>query len=331
MIVVGGGLRVDYLITQDGQAYCGMAGGNALYAAVGSALWAGETGLWGRIGDNYPVHWLQDLDGKNIRLDGLQKLPGYHDHRTFFAYQPDGHRDDTRPAYHFDRIGRSLPAELEDYVHSTPGQDDPDHYEPLALRPADWPSGYDDASAVHLSPLSLRTHLKVPSFLRERGIQLISVDPGERYMVAELLPYVKQVLAQIDVFLPSESEVRSLLGEKIALASAAQEFLSWGPKWVVIKCGADGILVAARKNGQVYQMPPWHKAGDAHVVDVTGAGDSFCGGFIAGLSSGKELQAAAAQGLVSASFVIEGYGALYALSQGKDEAWRRFNRLLKSS
>jgi len=331
MIVVGGGLRVDYLITQDGQAYCGMAGGNALYAAVGAALWSGETGLWGRIGNNYPVQWLEELHSENIRLEGIKKLPGIHDHRTFFAYMPDGRRDDTRPATHFDRIGQPLPDELAEYVHSTPGQDDPDHYEPLALRPADWPSDYDGAIAVHLSPLCLRTHLRVPPFLRERGVRLVSVDPGERYMVPELTPYVRQVLSQIDVFLPSESEVRSLFGEDVSLVTAAQEFVSWGPRWVVIKCGVEGILVVSRQDNQVYRFLPWHKSGDFHVVDVTGAGDAFCGGFMSGLASGKELAAAAAQGLVSASLVIEGYGALYALGRDREEAWRRVRQLISAS
>jgi len=52
---------------------------------------------------------------------------------------------------------------------------------------------------------------------------------------------------------------------------------------------------------------------------------------MAGLASGKELAAAAAQGLVSASLVIEGYGALYALGCGREEAWRRVNQLLAAN
>jgi ribokinase len=49
------------------------------------------------------------------------------------------------------------------------------------------------------------------------------------------------------------------------------------------------------------------------VRDVTGAGDSFCGGFVVGLSQTGDLVESALMGSVSASLTIEGSGALYAL------------------
>ena len=139
MLVVGGGMRVDYLITHEGEAHTGLIGGNAVYAAVGAALWHDDTALWGRIGKNYPRTWLNNLAKHGIQLDGVKEIHGEHDHRTFYAYTPEGERDDTQPQLHFDRIGRPLPPELLGYVHSTPGQEDPVVYEPLALRPGDWP------------------------------------------------------------------------------------------------------------------------------------------------------------------------------------------------
>ncbi|MCA9947120.1 MAG: hypothetical protein KC449_26755, partial [Anaerolineales bacterium] len=58
-----------------------------------------------------------------------------------------------------------------------------------------------------------------------------------------------------------------------------------------------------------------HTANNPRIADVTGAGDSFCGGFMVGLAQTGDPAQAVAYGLVSASLVIEGYGALYALSR----------------
>ena len=70
-------------------------------------------------------------------------------------------------------------------------------------------------------------------------------------------------------------------------------------------------------------VPAFHAARDRRVVDVTGAGDAFCGGFMIGLRQTGDPLRAVHYGLVSASLVIEGYGALYALSRGPKVAHER--------
>ena len=329
--VAGGGLRIDYLITHDGQARTELIGGNALYAAVGAALWSDDVGLWARMGENYPEAWLEQLRPYPISTNGLIRIPGQQDHRTFFAYTPDGPRDDTNPAAHFARVGQPLPEALRDYVHSTPGQGNPDGYEPLALRPEDWPDAYKGVEAVHLSPISLATQRHVPAALRQQGIRQISLDPGERYMIPERADYIRQLLPQIDAFLPSDMEVRSLFGDDVDLWKAEATLCDWGVPLVVIKNGANGVLVMeGKRNGRATHLLPYHQPHDPRVVDVTGAGDSFCGGFMVGLAqTGSPIQATQ-MGLVSASLVIEGYGALYALGRGREEAQARLQEILNT-
>jgi sugar/nucleoside kinase (ribokinase family) len=327
LIVCAGGLRIDYLITRDGQAHCDLPGGNALYAAAGAKLWAEQVGLWARYGRNYPISWLEKLSDMGLDASGLIPLQTDQDHRTFFAYTSGGIRDDTRPADHFARIGQPLPTELNDYIHSTPQQDDPTIFEPLALRPKDWPPAYDSATAVHLAPHPLASHLSAPARLRDAGVKIISVDPGERYMIPERIPYLKRLLPQIDAFLPSDQEVRSLLGNNIDLGRAGEQLLEWGAPLVVIKVGADGVILFDGANGCRHDLPAYHKSANPSIVDVTGAGDSFCGGFLAGLVMTGELLEAAQMGLISASMVIEGYGALYALGLERETAVSRLGRL----
>lgn len=322
-VVAAGGLRIDYLITHDGRAHVGLAGGNALYAAVGAALWTDDVALWARVGENYPLTWLATLQAQGLDTAGLVRVPGVQDHRTFYAYTPDGRREDTHPAAHFARIGQPLPDALRDYVHSTPGQDEPDIYEPLALRPDDWPAAYARAAAVHLAPLALSTHSHLPIHLREQGVRQVTVDPGERYMIPTRVPTIRRFLPHVDAFLPSEQEVHSLLGRDVNLWEAAETLCQWGAPLVVIKNGANGVLVQEGVGGRRTHLPPYHPPGDGRIVDVTGAGDAFCGGFMVGLATTADPLQAARLGLVSASFVIEGYGALYALGRSREEAGER--------
>ena len=319
--VTAGGMRIDYLITHAGEAQINQIGGNALYAAVGAALWQQPIGLWARLGENYPREMLKTLPQQAIVGDGLVPVAGWQDHRTFFAYTPNGPRDDSNPAAHFARIGQPLPPELETYQLSTPNLEHPTDYDPLALRPEDWPSAYDDITAVHLAPLSLATHMHTPQKLRQQGVPQITLDPGERYMIPECADYVRQILPQIDVFLPSRMEIYSLFGEGVDLWETAVTLHQWGANIVVIKNGRHGVLVSDGKNGRKAHIPAYHQ-NSKNVVDVTGAGDSFCGGFMVGLAQTQDPIQAAQYGTISSSLVVEGYGALYALSRQAEAAQR---------
>ncbi len=321
MIVCAGGLRTDYLITREGRAHNDLPGGNALFAAAGARLWcAEEVALWARCGANYPRAWLASLADLGLETSGLVLLGEPADHRTFFAYTAGGRRDDTDPAAHYARIGQPLPPALRGYVHSTPRQDEAGAFEPLALRPQDWPPAYGQADAVHLAPLPLATHLHVPAALRARGVRLISLDPGERYMIPRCATAVRALLPQVDVFLPSDQEVRSFFGEGVDPWEAAETFAAWGAPLVVVKAGAAGVYLLDAEQGLRRRLRAYHQADDTRVVDVTGAGDSFCGGFLAGLQQTGDPIRAAQMGLVSASLVIEGYGALYALGLERETA-----------
>jgi ribokinase len=327
--VAGGGLRTDYLITRDGQAHVGLAGGNALYTAVGAALWSDRVALWARVGENYPTELLTRLERHHFDISGLKRVSGDQDHRTFYAYSPDNRRDDTNPEFHFARIGSSLPETLAGYLHSTPGQADLNQFEPLALRTEDWSPVFDAARAIHLAPMPIHSHRDIVELAGDQGARIVTLDPGERYMVPELLSSVRELLPHVNAFLPSESEIRSLFGSGVTMRAAARILGDWGAPLVVIKGGPKGILLFDRESGRQWRLPAYHPVGDERVIDVTGAGDAFCGGFMVGLATTGKPRAAARMGIVSASLVIEGYGALYAMDRPKEFAGDRLRGLGK--
>lgn len=320
-------MRIDYLITHDGQAHLALAGGNALYAAVGAALWSEEVAPWARVGENYPSRLLSRLEELGFTSSGLKRIAGDHDHRTFYAYTPDGRRDDTNPEFHFSRIGAKMPGALSGYVHSTPGQAQLDDFDPLAIRIADWPRSFAAAGAVHLAPLPIHSHKDIVERIGERAIQIVTLDPGERYMVPELATNVRELLPYVGAFLPSESEIRSLFGFGVTMKKAVETLGEWGAPLVVVKRGQKGVLIYERERDRLWQQPAYHPEGDKRVVDVTGAGDAFCGGFMVGLATTGSPQDAARMGVVSASLVVEGYGALYALERPEALAPERLRKL----
>jgi cytidine kinase len=73
--------------------------------------------------------------------------------------------------------------------------------------------------------------------------------------------------------------------------------------------------------------PP--RALDVEVLDTTGAGDSYCGGFLAGLVAGRPAVECAVMGTVSASFVVEACGALATPQPTASERADRFSSVLR--
>jgi sugar/nucleoside kinase (ribokinase family) len=106
--------------------------------------------------------------------------------------------------------------------------------------------------------------------LRSRGVTL-SADIGWNPDVLGSKKIVR-VLRRLDLFFPNEDEARTLTGE-----SSAQKAAHQLARWVqtpVVKLGARGSLAVA--DGKVLRAP----SRPVRVVDATGAGDAFDGGFL---------------------------------------------------
>ena len=114
----------------------------------------------------------------------------------------------------------------------------------------------------------------------------------------------------VNVFLPSREELAELVGYDDP-PRAAGELTAAGVKCVVVKMGSDGALVA-RPAAPLAYAP----ASEVAVLDPTGAGDSFCGGFAAGLALGEDVASAARRGCATAAAAIGAAGSLRLLDLG---------------
>jgi ribokinase len=317
-IFVCGGLRIDFVISHEGEVRLNQIGGNAVYASVGARKWTDRVNLLAKAGENYPQAWLDELATKGILSHHVKRVPGWQDMRTFYAYVDQKIRVDHSPELHFARIGKPLPAELEGYVTSLTETRNPDY--PLALRGTDVP--VETADAVHMAPSSLTSHQELVREFRRRKVGQITVDPGEYKHTADSAPAIKSYCAMIDAFLPSDLEMGLLLDTQDPF-EAAEIFASWGPPLVVIKRGPDGCLLYERDARRFTTVPSY----PVPVTDVTGAGDSFGGAFTVGLRQTGDPLRAVLMGTVAASFTIQGYGALFSLDAPQGEVQKRLDDL----
>lgn len=317
-----GGLRTDYVIAAEGQVSLGQHGGNAIYAAAGMRPWAEGVGIVGRVGNNFPQDWLTDAQAAGLDLSGVHRLPTWQETRTFYAYLPDGRREDTDPARHFAALGLPLPVELEDYTSSTVdfASLQPN---PLSLSLEDLPLAYLQASGIHVAPYDLWTHLHLLPALAEIGFPVVTLDPNYGYSFPECAEAVYTLLPRATAFLPSEVEVVGLLGH-VPPHEAARHFARHGARLVVIKLGERGSLVLDAGRDTLWHVPAY----PAQIRDLTGAGDAYCGGFLVGYVESGDPVKAAMYGTVSASFVIETCGGLAVTGYTRREAEDRLRWLV---
>lgn len=144
---------------------------------------------------------------------------------------------------------------------------------------------------------------------------------------------LSEVVRQVDVLFMDEGETRQF-AEEANLIRAARKILSMGPRGVVVKRGEHGVLLV--QNGSLFAAPAFPLE---RVVDPTGAGDTFAGGFMGYLASTGDLsprglRRAVVLGSVMGSFTVESFSMerLHALRHEEIEArYRAFIELCKVS
>ena len=119
-----------------------------------------------------------------------------------------------------------------------------------------------------------------------------------------------QAIESVDCVILNDAELRQLTG-KPNLFSAAREVLSWGPRVIVAKQGEYGAALVTAES--FFSLPAFPLES---VIDPTGAGDTFAGGFVGYIAqrlrseelSDGLLRAAMANGTTLASFNVEEFG-----------------------
>ncbi len=127
--------------------------------------------------------------------------------------------------------------------------------------------------------------------------------------------YARIAVSLSDVVLANEQELSLLTDDSDPLRSTAR-LLEWGPRVVVAKRGARGVLVRSREAG-VFDVP----ALPVPVVNTLGAGDGFAAGFCYGVLNDWPLPEAARLGVTVGAIVSSRFSCSEAMPT-LDEAQR---------
>ncbi len=120
-------------------------------------------------------------------------------------------------------------------------------------------------------------------------------------------PTLEKVLLRVDTVIMNDEEARQISGEH-NLPKAARAIHDLGPRTIIIKRGDAGALLFHGRQASVFTAPAYPLE---DVVDPTGAGDTFAGGFMGSLARSGAFDAGAIRramfhGSVMASFCVEG-------------------------
>lgn len=272
-LTVVGSVALDTVETPWGANTEGL-GGAAVYFALAARHFC-PVHLVGVIGDDFPEEHIQLLAERGINLDGLEKTAG----RTFRwtgRYHQDVNERDT------------LDTQLNVFADFHPKV-------PERARAARYLFLGNIHPALQLEVLGQTQH----SFAGLDTMNLwIQTTPDE----------LKEVLKRVNVLIINDSEARMLTGE-INLRDAAAAIRAMGPEIVVIKKGEHGCMLFAGSDS-IFAVPAIPLP---NVIDPTGAGDSFAGGFMGYISHRdatdfQTLKQAVVYGTIVASFTCQAFG-----------------------
>ncbi|MGH6924842.1 MAG: carbohydrate kinase family protein [Propylenella sp.] len=317
-LVTVGGLTVDNVVAADGTVGLAQAGGNGAYSAVGALIWWHRVGLVSHAVASYPRDVIERLEAGGVDLGGVLWSEARLACCNWFIYDAEGGREEglTSPpgylaeaGFPTDRLSPAQVAALRARLarREALGEISYSQFRDIhPLRPEQIPAAWLDARGVHLAPSQPGVMLGMLDLFGPRSA-VITADPGG-HLASRPLDEIAPILARLDAFLPSEVELRAFVpGAGLADALAAVADRCAGA--VAVKLGPKGVLVWDRPTA----APVAVLAERVAALDPTGAGDSFCGGFLAGLVETSDPVQAARFGVVSASRIVTRFGADGAL------------------
>lgn len=295
-LLVVGGMTIDDLVLADGTVHRRVPGGNALYCALGARLWDVHSEIVSFVGADYPAEDLHRLNEVGIGTAHAATLDT-GSVRLWILYEEDGRRQ----------------------IHLQHGSPSLAPIEPVASEaiPELLKTGVVDVA--HVAALPVLVQRSIAHALAVAGVPFTLDSLEAKGSVGgDLSDYLHGPDLAPLVFLPSREEFALLFGD-----SGSPAFRAWAAatptSTLVVKDGRDGSTVFSPPSAPGAHVPAIAR----DVVDPTGAGDAYCGGFAAGMSLGHSPMESAVMGTVSASFVVEQVGARGLFDAAPDDIHQR--------
>lgn len=271
-ILVVGSVAYDTVETPSGRAER-VLGGSASFFAVAASYFA-PVNLVGVVGDDFGEQQLAAFRGRPIDLAGLERAAG----KTFHwqgRYSQDLNSRDT------------IRTDLNVF----------EFFQPKI------PAAYRRSELVFLGNIDPVLQREVLAQVEKPRV--VACDTMN-YWIKGKPEELRETLTKVDVLLINDQEARELSGEW-NLVKAARAIRRLGPQTLVVKKGEHGVLLFGHESCFAAPALPLET-----VIDPTGAGDTFAGGFIGYLASVREtndstLRQAVVMGSTLASFCVEAF------------------------
>ena len=304
-ILVVGSVAFDSLETPSGKRER-VLGGAATHFALAASFFT-EVRVVGVVGEDFLPEHEAVLTSKGVDTTGIERADGKSFHWTG-TYLKDLNAADT------------LATDLNVFADFSPKI----------------PKSYEDSEYLFLANIDPVLQLQVRKQMPK--VKMVAGDTMN-YWIAAHKENLLKVLAELDVLLINDAEARMLSGESNTIR-AAEKVLSLGPKSVIVKFGEHGsaAFYSERSFGDGAKKRPFrtHTMLLDEVVDPTGAGDSFAGGFYGYIASQKELtpevfRTAMFYGSVMGSLAVEDFGTERLQRTTRAEIDERFANLKEIS
>ena len=250
-------------------------GGSGMYAAVAASFFDEAIRLVSVVGDDFPQDYTHRLRKHGVELEGLRRVKNGKTFRWGGRYSDDFNVRDT------------LFTELNVVLD----------FHPIL------PESYKETQYIFLA--NDPPQLQLDIIQQTSNPKLIVCDTMD-FWINQGRDALDKTIQKVDILILNDSEARLLTGES-NLIKAARTILKNGPERVIIKKGEHGAISVTESS--FFSAPAYPLT---EVIDPTGAGDCFAGGFIGYLASVNDISESSIRkamiyGSVIASFNIEDF------------------------
>jgi sugar/nucleoside kinase (ribokinase family) len=292
-VLVVGSVALDTVITPTGEVK-DVLGGSASYFSYAASFFT-SVKLVAVVGEDFSQEYIDLLRSRNIDLGGLRVERG----KTF--RWGGRYRGDMS-------VAETLYTDLNVFENFSP----------------DIPDEYKRSEYLFLANIDPELQLNILNQMEKP--KLVACDTMN-YWINNEWDALMEIIKRVDVLIVNDAEVRAIGGET-NLISAASRILCLGPKAIIIKKGEHGAMLFREDcffYSPAYPLPK--------VVDPTGAGDSFAGGFMGYMAKteGNNIQRAIVYGNAMGSFCVEDFGLrrFQILNNGEiEERFKEFQQMV---
>ena len=292
-LLVVGTVAFDTIETPSGRA-TKILGGAATYTCICSSYFTSPD-ILSIVGYDFPSSHIEKFKEHNVNLLGLEK---HKTEKTFFwegKYREDMNIRDT------------IDTQLNVLEHFNPKI----------------PNELLNSNYIMLGNVIPSVQLNVLSQLKNKN-SLVAMDTMNLWIDNAIDDLIK-VISKVDILMINDQEIQQLQNVNDIQKAVNKTFLL-GPSYIIVKLGSKGSILFSREEKFICPAVKIN-----NVVDPTGAGDSFAGGFMGYLSSIEDhsfenMKKALCWGTVMASFCVQGFGTETILNLNKDVYLNRFNK-----